>query len=79
MKIYVKLVGHLKKYTPSIVTGKNAPLQVKDGCTVKELVEELRIPADLPKLIAVNEMRIKSDHVLKDGDQIRIFPPIGGG
>ncbi|MBW2367565.1 MAG: MoaD/ThiS family protein [Deltaproteobacteria bacterium] len=79
MKIYINLIGHLNKYMPSIVTGKNAPLQVKDGCTVKELVAELGIPIDLPKIISVNETLVKSDHVIKDADQVKIIPPVGGG
>ncbi len=79
MEIYLTLIGYLNKYMPSTVTGKNAPWQVKDGCTVKELVAELRIPVDLPKLIAVNATRVKTDHVIKDGDQVTLIPPIGGG
>lgn len=52
---------------------------LESGATVKELLLRLGIPEDLPMLVVVNEMMSSLDAILKDGDNVGLFPPMGGG
>jgi len=77
MKTYitVKLFATLKKYLPS--SAEHYP--INPGATVGELFDELQIPTSLVKLIFINGKKGGLDAVLKGGDRIGIFPPVGGG
>jgi molybdopterin synthase sulfur carrier subunit len=50
-----------------------------NGATVGDLVRELDLPKDQVKLVFVNALVRELDHVLADGDELGIFPPVGGG
>jgi molybdopterin converting factor small subunit len=55
------------------------PVKLPDGATVEQLVKHLRLPAAEIKVIFVNSVTQQKDHVLDDGDQVGIFPAVGGG
>jgi hypothetical protein len=42
-------------------------------------LEQLKIPPDSIKLVFLNGVHANGDEILKDGDRIGAFPPIGGG
>lgn len=53
---------------------------LKEGATVKDLVEELGVPEFYLKEVTINGVVKDLDTVLSDGDTIVIWPPrIGGG
>lgn len=54
-------------------------VDLEPGATVRELLLLLRIPEDLPMMVVVNEMMSSLDERLKDGDNVGLFPPMGGG
>ncbi len=75
MHIQLKLFATLRAYTPN-----NADeYPIKSGMTVKDIVDELRIPIEDAKLVFVNSTRRDFDAPLADGDRLGIFPPVGGG
>ena len=81
MKIVLKLFATLREYMPC---GKDKPsctMEVNYGCTVAEIVEQLKIPKDIPLIILVNgiQNQEKEMQILKEGDVLSIFPPIAGG
>ena len=54
-------------------------MQVEDGISIADLYEFLNIPVEEIKLAYVNGIFCEPDTILKEGDEIGIFPPIGGG
>ena len=81
MKVKVKFFSSHRS-----ATGKNElELELEDGITIDMLVDMLM--TDYPKLKELTEFTIlslnhnfaKSSEVLKDGDEIALFPPVAGG
>lgn len=58
---------------------KRENLTVRSGITAEELVDDLRISMDDVAILLVNGVRSESDKVLKEGDVVSLFPPVGGG
>jgi molybdopterin converting factor small subunit len=46
---------------------------------VGDLIRHLDLPDDQVKIVFVNAHFREADHVLADGDELGIFPPVGGG
>ena len=79
MKIEVALYATLAKYLPPGAQNRKAAIEVKDGATVREVMDQLGIPRDLPNILLVNGRQTPEDAVLKDGVTLSIFPPLAGG
>ena len=79
MKVELKLYASLRSYLPEDIDGKNSELHVDEGKTVGELIRELSIPEDAPKILFVNGIHADKARVLEDGDRLALFPPIAGG
>lgn len=64
---------------------KSTQLTLDDGITVADLKKELatRFPdlaTSLPTtIVSRNKEFAESDEVLKDGDEVAVFPPVSGG
>jgi molybdopterin converting factor small subunit len=52
---------------------------IGEGLTVRELLEQLKLPPAEAKLIFVNGVRAEPDTTLHGGERVGIFPPVGGG
>ena len=79
MQIELHLYASFKKFLPE-GCGENAcHIDIKEGATVKDLLEKLHIPLKAPKVIFLNGIHAKGDEVLKDGDRLGAFPPVAGG
>jgi molybdopterin converting factor small subunit len=81
MKIVVKLFATLREYLPCGPDKYSCDMDVRDHCTVGKVVEQLKIPKDIPLIILVNgiQSQEKERQVLKEGDVLSLFPPIAGG
>ncbi len=77
--IQVKLFATLRRYYPHLGVGEAMEVELPDSTTVGQLVEHLRLPADEVKIVFVNSTVRKRDHPLADGDELGIFPAVGGG
>ena len=75
MNITVKCFASLTPLQPE--NAKEFP--VARGETVARLMERLGIPKGGAALIFVNNVHRQPDTVLRDGDTVGFFPPIGGG
>ncbi len=75
----VKLFATLRKYRPELGVGEAFAVQVPDGATVADLIRLLGLPEDQARIVFVNAVASEQGHVLSDGDQVGIFPPVGGG
>ena len=79
MHVQVKLYANLRRYRPDLGHGEAAHLELPQGATLRDLLEALGIPEHETKQCFINAIIRRSDHVLKEGDEIGIFPPIAGG
>jgi len=77
MGVKVKLVGFLKKNAPQ---GKSMDLENADGRTVAEVMADLGIPPASVSIVLVNGRYVKpASYVLREGDELTLLAPIGGG
>jgi len=79
MIVKVKLFATLRKYLPGLELGKAADINLEPDSSIADLYNFLQIPLEEIKLAYVNGIYCEPDTILKDGDEIGIFPPIGGG
>ncbi len=79
MRISVKLFATLAEGVPGVVAGEPFDFTVPDRTTLADLITRLDLPRDQTKLIFVNGRMQEADFHLKDGDEVGLFPPIGGG
>jgi molybdopterin converting factor small subunit len=79
MIVQVKLFATLRRQYPHLGIGEPMPVELPDGATVEQLVEHLRLPADQVKVVFVNGIVRKEKYTLDEGDEIGVFPAVGGG
>jgi molybdopterin synthase sulfur carrier subunit len=77
--VHTKLFATLRRHKPGLKLGQVLVLNLPDGTTVERLILHLGLPADEVKVVFVNGIIRLEDHVLSDGDEVGIFPPVGGG
>jgi molybdopterin converting factor small subunit len=56
-----------------------AEIEVADNAAVSDLVDRLELPAGQVKVVFVNGHARQPDWLLNPGDEVGIFPPVGGG
>lgn len=54
-------------------------MEFKHGSSVQEILEQFSVPLDQVKLIFINGVQGKLDHILKEGDRLGVFPAVAGG
>jgi molybdopterin converting factor small subunit len=79
MKIQVALYATLSQYLPPGAQNRKAAIEIRDGATVRDLLDQLGIPQDLPNILLVNGRQSSEETALKDGEVVSVFPPLAGG
>lgn len=79
MNIEVRLFANLAQLLPPGSKNKRAVITVKEGITVEELLDKLKVPPKVTNVIMVNGTYQDKNTKLKEGDVVSIFPPIAGG
>ena len=79
MKIEVKLFATLRDYLPKGSGQFSCKVEIDSADTVRDVLEKLKIPEELPKIILVNGVHSNLDRVLKFRDVLSVFPPVAGG
>lgn len=79
MQVTVKLYATLTRYGPGERAGTPFAIELPENATLQQLIEQLNIPAQETKVMFVNGIIREFEFTLKDGDEVGIFPPIGGG
>jgi sulfur-carrier protein len=74
MKITVKLFATLRRGRFDRKT-----MECDDGVVIHDLVKMFEIPEKEAAIIFVNSRLAEFNTVLKEGDTLAIFPPVGGG
>jgi molybdopterin synthase sulfur carrier subunit len=79
MLVTVKLFATLARFSPGGLSGTPFEMSLPDPATVQDLVDQLGLSSEETKISFVNGLIRDLDWVLKQGDEVGIFPPIGGG
>jgi sulfur-carrier protein len=79
MHIKVRLFASLKRFAPDDSPGKTYDLELPDKATILDLSQHLHLPPDEVKISFVNGRAREDNWVLNEGDEVGLFPPIGGG
>ena len=74
-KIQLKLFANLQEFTPP--AADRYPIEA--GITVGDLMAQLDIPVDKIKLIFIDGVKSELSAILRGGERVGIFPPVGGG
>lgn len=77
--VTVKLFGTLRKHVPQYDPSKGVDVALKEGDTLRDLVDRLRLPDGESKLFLVRGMNRSLAYELDDLDEVGIFLPAGGG
>lgn len=79
MQVRVKLFATLGRHLAGVQPGTPFEVEVSDGATIEDLMGKLDLPRQEVKVAFVNGRARPADWQLKPGDEVGIFPPIGGG
>jgi sulfur-carrier protein len=79
MEIEVKLFATLRDYLPEGSGRFSCKMKIESHTRIEDIMSNLKIPEEMPKIILLNGIHGKKDQVLKDGDVLSVFPPVAGG
>ena len=79
MQVRVKLYATLSRYLSNTASGIPFEIEVPSGTTMADLVDRLKLPREEVKLFFVKGRARPIDWPLESGDEVGIFPLIGGG
>ncbi len=79
MRVTVKLFATLTRFKSGAKAGRPFEVDLPDGAVVKDLIDQLMIPAEETKIVFINNIIRENDAKLNDGDVVGMFPPVGGG
>jgi molybdopterin converting factor small subunit len=79
INIQVKLFATLRQRYPHLGIGEPMTVELPEGTTASQLLAHLQIPDEQVKIIFVNHVIRDRGHPLTDGDEVGVFPPVGGG
>ncbi len=79
VRVQVRLYAGLRRYRPELGHGEGTEIELGPGSRLRDALEALDIPEHETKQCFVNGVVQDSDHVLEDGDEMGVFPPIAGG
>jgi sulfur-carrier protein len=74
MKVNIKLFASLRTFGPD-----EQIIELPDHTTIDDIIHYLKIPSTIRLLRIVNGEHRPPDHMLTDGDELALFPPIAGG
>jgi sulfur carrier protein ThiS len=80
MQIELKLLTVFKTYLPDPDSAGNTRImEVQENATVEDVIVTIGMPLDTPKVVMLNDRQGTLQDVLKAGDRLTVFPPVGGG
>ena len=79
MRVNIKLFGNLGHYLPEGSNSFSIEKVLDEETTVQEMVKDFNIPKNIAVLAVINGRQVSEDYILRDGDEITLFRPTGGG
>lgn len=77
MKIKIGAYGILRSYLGESEPGKET--EINGSKPIKQIISELGILDGMVMLVTVNDKQETIDYIPKDGDDIKLIPPLSGG
>lgn len=74
VNVVVKLFANLREDNE-----KEQTVELKEGSTVLDIVDKLKIPMDNIAIIMINGRRQTANIEVFHNDVVSLFPPVGGG
>jgi sulfur carrier protein ThiS len=82
MKITLRLYATLRDYMPDS-SGAPAVIELPEGATIPEALATRDVPLRLAHIVMVGGRHVLRQDIatrqLQDGDELAVFPAIGGG
>jgi molybdopterin converting factor small subunit len=75
-QVQVQLYAALREY---VGRAPSVQVDIAPGQTVRQVLEQLGVPIDKARIIFVNARAAGLDDPLRGGEQLGVFPAIGGG
>lgn len=83
MKITLKLYATLRDYLPPETPGGKVIIDLPEGATIPDALATHDVPLGLAHIIMINGRHVLRPEVatrrLKEGEDLAVFPAIGGG
>lgn len=83
MKMQLKLYASLTKFLPEGSAHHTAEIDVTEGVTPTQVIEDMGLPKESCFLVLVNGVYLTPDErderPMKEGEALSIWPPIAGG
>jgi molybdopterin synthase sulfur carrier subunit len=77
--VKVRVYATLRRHLPKLAVGESAVVQLPSPATIGVALDYLGIARDEARSCFVNGLRHEIDHPLEEGDELAVFPPVGGG
>ena len=79
MKIKIHLFGVLGIKIPELNSPEGVDIEVPDGATVRDVLNQLRIPDNWGVTAAMDSRLLKYEDPVRDGAEIRLLQTVHGG
>ena len=79
MQVTVKLYATLNRFGRGKRAGTPLRVDLPEAATLLDLIKQLKIPPEETRVTFVNGIIQEPGWRLKEGDEVGMFPPIGGG
>jgi molybdopterin converting factor small subunit len=79
MRITVRLHAVLRRHLPAGSEGDAVILEVGEGTTAQQVIEQLGIPAKHAGMLVCGDEFLEGTSALQDGQELNVFPPMAGG
>lgn len=79
MTVEIRLFATFRDFLPPGSTTFSFTKVLEEETKVEEILRELKLPEEVPKIIIINGLHADAGRVLRDGDILSLFPPVGGG
>ncbi|MHB0869554.1 MAG: MoaD/ThiS family protein [Chloroflexota bacterium] len=77
MRLTVRLFGDLRRYLPR--GQESLQLELPEGSTTANLLQQVGIHPGEVWIVRANKQVISEGQPLRDGDDVEVFEPVGGG
>lgn len=79
MLVRARLFATLAHYLPDTPPGATVEVDLLEGASIEILLARLGVPPAEARMLFVNGRARPLEWVLQPGDEVGVFPPIGGG
>lgn len=81
--VTLKLYASLGAFLPAHAQRNEAPVDVAEGTSIKDLLERYNVPREACHLVLLNGVfqapAVRASVKLKPGDAVAVWPPVAGG